>query len=212
MDSASGIGGEVDNWNIDIVLGGSQKCLSATPGLSFMSISEKTWQKILKRKQPIAGFYVNLALWKNWYNEKLFPYTQPISDLYALDTAIDNVLAEGDSRYERHSKIAEAVRQSLVSAGLQLYPLEGYSNTVTSVIIPEETNFNDIFKIMLNEHGILIAGAFDILKDKVFRIGHMGENCEVDKVFITLRALNYTLLSLGIELKAKMHEEFSKLV
>lgn len=215
VDSVSGIGGEkveVDNWNIDIVLGGSQKCLSAPPGLCFMSISEEGWKKILNRKHPIAGFYVNLSIWKNWYSEKFFPYTQPVSDIYALDAALDIALAQGDALLDKHRKIAEAVRSSLVTAGLKLYPLGSYSNTVTTVIVPEETTFNDIFNQMLNEHNVLIAGAFDVLKDKVFRIGHMGENCSIDKVFVTLRALNYTLSSLGVHLKVKIHEEFSKLV
>lgn len=215
VDSVSGIGGEkieVDEWKIDVVLGGSQKCLSAPPGLSFISISEEAWQKILNRKYPIVGFYVNLSIWKDWYSEKAFPYTQPISDIYALDAALDKVLIEGEDLLKRHSKIAEVVRKSLISAGLELYPLEGYSNTVTSVVIPKETNFKDIFNTMLNEHNILIAGAFDVLQDKVFRIGHMGENCTIDKVFVTLKALNYTLWSLGVELKVKIHEEFSKLV
>lgn len=215
VDSVSGIGGEkieVDNWKIDIALGGSQKCLSSAPGLSFMSISEEAWEKILNRKHPIAGFYVNLSIWKNWYNEKAFPYTQPVSDLYAFDAALDRALAEGERLQERHRKIGEAVRKSLVSSGLELYPLSSYSNTVTSVIVPVKTNLKDIFDTMLNEHNILIAGAFDVLKDKVFRIGHMGENCSEDKIFITLKALDCTLRSLGVNLNTRIHEEFTKLV
>ena len=215
VDSVSGIGGEkveVDNWGIDIALGGSQKCLSAPPGLCFMSISEAAWEKILNRKHPIAGFYVNLGIWKNWYSEKFFPYTQPVSDLYALDAALDIALAQGEVLLNKHSKIAGAVRKSLISAGLTLYPLEGFSNTVTAVNVPEKTTFNDIFNIMLSEHDVLIAGSYDVFQGKIFRIGHMGENCSTEKVFVTLQALNNTLLSLGIDLKAKIHVEFSKLV
>jgi aspartate aminotransferase-like enzyme len=215
VDTVSGVGGEeleVDSWGLDIAIGGSQKCLSAPPGLCFMSISEEAWKKIFFREKPIAGFYVNLAVWKNWYSEKFFPYTQPVSDLYALDAALDIALSQGGSLQERHRSLAEAVRKSIVSAGLELYPQGSYSNTVTSVLVPEGVSFSAIFDSMLNEHGVLIAGAFDFLKDKVFRIGHMGENCSEDKLFITLRALDATLEGLGFKLKAKMHEEFSKLV
>ncbi|MFW6377529.1 MAG: pyridoxal-phosphate-dependent aminotransferase family protein, partial [bacterium] len=100
VDAVSAIGGEVlkvDDWQMDIVLGGSQKCLSAPPGLTFLSISEKAWNKILHRKSPIAGFYANLANWKTWYEDKWFPYTQPISDIYGLSVAVDRWLAESNS-------------------------------------------------------------------------------------------------------------------
>ncbi|MGE5626623.1 MAG: pyridoxal-phosphate-dependent aminotransferase family protein [Solirubrobacterales bacterium] len=215
VDSVSGIAGEnldVDQWKIDIALGGSQKCLSAPPGLCFMSISDDAWNKILNRKTPIAGYYVNLGLWKNWYIEKYFPYTQPVNDLYALDASLDIALREGESLFEKHSKIGDLVRRTLVSAGLQLYPLNGFSNTVTAILVPEGIKYEDIFNIMLEEHNVLIAGSYGILKDKVFRIGHMGETCSIDKLFITLKSLDNTLSSLGVELKVKLHEEFSRLV
>lgn len=89
--------------------------------------------------------------------------------------------------------------------------LAGFSNTVTAVLVPEGTTFNDIFNIMLSKHNVLIAGSYDIFQGEVFRIGHMGENCSMDKVFVTLRALNCTLSSLGVNLRAKIHEELSKL-
>jgi aspartate aminotransferase-like enzyme len=215
VDTVSGVGGEeleVDGWGIDIAIGGSQKCLSAPPGLCFMSISEAAWSKILNREKPIAGFYANLAVWKNWYSERFFPYTQPVSDLYALDAALDIALSQGPRLQERHRALADAVRKSIVSAGLELYPRENFSNTVTSVLVPEGITFSDIFDAMLNEHGIIIAGAFDFLKGKVFRLGHMGENCSEDKLFMTLRALDKTLEALGFQIKARMHEEFSKLI
>lgn len=213
VDSVSGIAGEkldVDKWKVDIALGGSQKCLSAPPGLCFMSISDDAWNKILNRKTPIAGYYVNLAIWKNWYREKYFPYTQPVNDLYALDASLDIALAEGDWLIEKHSKFAEAVRNTVISAGMELYPLNGFSNTVTAILVPEGIKYEDIFNTLLQKHNVLIAGSYGILKDKVFRIGHMGENCSIDKLFVTFKALDSTLSSLGVKLKVKLHEEFSR--
>ncbi len=88
-------------------------------------------------------------------------------------------------------KIANIVRESFIQAGLELYPLSGYSNTVTTVLIPKGISFNEIFNSMLEDHNIMIAGgAFDYLENKVIRIGHMGENCYEDKIYITLKALN----------------------
>lgn len=210
VDSVSAIGGEpieVDKWKMDIVLGGSQKCISASPGLTFLSISKRAWKVIKNRKVPIASFYCNLGLWENWYEEKWFPYTQPISDIYGLNTAVDRIL-EVDNYIKRHRKIGKAVRKSIKKAGLKLYPLDGFSNTVTTMLIPEGVTFSEINNLMLEKHNIMIAGAFDYLKDKVIRIGHMGENCYEEKLYITLKALDETIKSLGIKIKGSLHKHF----
>lgn len=210
VDSVSAIAGErleTDKWKIDMVLGGSQKCLSAPPGLTFMSISQAAWDKMSGRKSPIAGYYTNLTLWKSWYQDKWFPYTQPVSDLYALNKASEIVLREADF-VERHEKIAFGVRKSIEEAGLELYAESGFSNTVTTVMMPKEITFTELFDEMLNMHGVMIAGAFDFLKDMVFRIGHMGENCKRERVFTALKALDYVLRNKGVVLNGHLHELF----
>lgn len=214
VDAVSSIGGEelhVDNWKIDIALGGSQKCLSAPPGLTLLSISKKAMDAINNRKTPIRGFYTNLALWNTWYEDKWFPYTQPISDLYALDVALDNIL-EGNNVLDRHKKCGEACRKALENCGLELFSKDCHSNTVTTVLVPESINYKDIFNKLVNEYNILIAGGFDFLQDKIFRIGHMGENCYEEKLYITLKALNTVLKDLGVELKNDLHKEFINLL
>lgn len=208
----AGIGGEpleTDSWKIDVVLGGSQKCLSAPPGLTFLSISAAAWKKVLERKSPVQGFYTNLANWKNWREEKAFPYTQPISDIFALDKAVDRLLGDM-AAIERHRDLAGAVRKSLQTAGLELYPMSGYSSTVTSVVIPEGIRFEKLFNDMLEKHNIMIAGAFDFLTDKVFRIGHMGENCREEKLYITLKALNEVFTQNNIKLNCELHTTFAQ--
>ena len=90
VDAVSSIGGmeiDTDKWQIDMLLGGSQKCLSAPPGLSFLSMSDSIKQIISHREQPIIGFYCNLTIWDKWYEKKRFPYTQLVSDIYALHEA-----------------------------------------------------------------------------------------------------------------------------
>lgn len=209
VDSVSAVGGEilnVDEWKMDIVLGGSQKCLSAPPGLTFLSISEDAWNKILNRKESIKSYYANLAIWKNWYEEKWFPYTQPISDIYGLRAALDRILE--DDYEKRHEKYASVVRKSFMDSGLELYALDGFSNTVTTVVIPSKITFKQIYDKMIKEHNIIIAGAFDFLKDKVIRIGHMGENCYEDKLYITLKALNKVLRDLDVDIKEDLHKVF----
>jgi len=210
VDSVSAIGGEpleVDQWEMDIVLGGSQKCLSAPPGLTFLSISDDAWNVILNRKQPICGYYCNLSVWKSWYQDKWFPYTQPISDLYGFRVAVERVL-EDEQFIDRHRTMAEAVRKSLVDGGLELYPVNGFSNTVTTVKIPEGVSYAEINETMVKEHDVMIAGAFGYLKDQVFRIGHMGENCFEEKIYLTLKALDQTLRKYNVELKEELHKKF----
>ncbi|MEQ8155767.1 MAG: alanine--glyoxylate aminotransferase family protein [Clostridiaceae bacterium] len=214
VDAVSSIAGEelyVDDWKIDIVIGGSQKCLSAPPGLTFLSVSEKALNAIDNRKEPIKGFYTNLSIWKNWYKDKWFPYTQPISDIYALDQAVDNALNDKNI-LERHKVNGSALRKALINSGLELFAESFHSNTVTTVMVPEGIQYSDIFNKLIKEHKIVIAGGFDFLQDKVFRIGHMGENCYEEKLYITLKALSAVLKDLGFEFKSELHKEFIKYI
>ena len=125
VDSVSSVGGvklEVDEWGIDIALGASQKVLSAATGLTVMTISEDAWKVIETRKTPIPSFYCNLSLWKNCVEEKLFPYTMPMTAIVALGVAVDNMFEEGlDKVIERHYKAAEYTRAKLTDLGLKLY-------------------------------------------------------------------------------------------
>jgi aspartate aminotransferase-like enzyme len=212
VDSVSGIGGElvkVDDWKVDVILGGSQKCLSASPGLTFLSISDVAWAAILNRKTPISGFYVNLGIWKGWYDKKWFPYTQPISDIYGLRAAVDIILEEGQNTLERHERIAKAVRKSFIQAGLELHALKGFSNTVTTLLVPHGITYKEILDEMHYTHNILIGGSFGFLENKAVRIGHMGENCYEDKVYITLKALNHVLKTHHVSLNGDLHNIFS---
>lgn len=199
VDSVAGMGGEelqVDNWKIDIALGASQKCLSAPPGLTFLSISNDAFQVMESRKNPIASFYCNLLVWKDYYKNKWFPYTPPISDIIGLNKAIDNLLNEKNI-IERHDKIASATRAAVVSAGLKIHIEEGYSNTVTVIDVPHGINDKKIIKYMLDNYGVMITGSFGYLEGRVFRIGHMGENATVEKVSYTLFALQKSLEHYG---------------
>lgn len=211
VDSVSSIGGEeihVDEWNIDIALGGSQKCLSAPPGLTFLSISKDATEAMNNRKTPIRSFYANLTIWNDWYENKWFPYTQPISDIYAFDKAIDNFLDDKDA-LQRHERYAEACRYALKECGLELLSKDCHSNTVSTVLVPDGINYKDLFNKLYSEHNIIIAGGFDFLQDRILRIGHMGENCYEEKLYITLKAINTVLNELGFNLKGHLHKKFA---
>ncbi len=203
VDSVAAMGGEpllTDDWQVDIALGGSQKCVSAPPGLTFLSISQDAWTAMENRKTPIASYYCNLLIWKNYYKDKWFPYTMPISDIQGLRVAIDNILEEGlDDVQERHALVANYTRSRLVDAGLELYLEGGFSNTVTAVKIPEGIKGSQpILDEMLKQYGIMVTGSFGYLQDVVIRIGHMGENAYISKVKVTLDALIEAIRSLKV--------------
>jgi Serine-pyruvate aminotransferase/archaeal aspartate aminotransferase len=214
VDSVAGMFGEtlnIDNGKLDIVCGGSQKALSAPVGLTFVTVSKRAFGAMENRKAPIAAFYANLLMFKDYYKNKWFPYTMPISDIYGLRAALDNIL-EDKKIIERHEKIAFAVRAALKEAGLSLYLESGYSNNVTVVNVPEGIAVEDILTTMKDRYGIMIAGCFDVLAGKVFRIGHMGENSNSKDVAETLEALSKTLEELGRPGLCNMREVFLKLV
>ncbi|NFS06407.1 alanine--glyoxylate aminotransferase family protein [Clostridium botulinum] len=210
VDSVSAMGGQelkVDEWKIDIVLGGSQKCMSAPPGLSFLSISEDAFKAMKERKTPIASYYCNLLVWKDYYKNKWFPYTPPISDIVGLRVAVDNILKDRDI-LSRHNNIAKACREAIVESGLKLYLEKGYSNTVTVIELPKEIEDKALRTYMQDKYNVIIAGSFGYLQGKVIRIGHMGENAKVDKMAYTLFALRNSLEHLGYKLRANIGEVF----
>ncbi|MCT8978853.1 alanine--glyoxylate aminotransferase family protein [Clostridium sp. CX1] len=212
VDSVAAMGGEelrVDDWRIDIALGASQKCISAPPGLTILSISEDAFKSMKNRSTPIASFYCNLLIWEKYYENKWFPYTQPISDIMALRVAIDNILSD-KKILERHKNIAEATRRSIKESGLELYLKEGYCNNVTVVKIPDGIDDKKLRDYMLEQYNLLIAGSFGYLGGKVIRIGHMGENARVDKVSYTLAALQKSLEHFGFMCKCNIASCFLK--
>ncbi|MCD8364056.1 MAG: alanine--glyoxylate aminotransferase family protein [Lachnospiraceae bacterium] len=191
VDSVSAMFGEplhVDAGQLDIVCGGSQKALSAPPGLTFVTVSPAAMKAMEERKTPIASFYANILVFRDYYKDQWFPYTMPISDIYGLRAALENVKAD-PGRFERHRKLGELCRKRILDMGLSLYLENGFSNTVTVVRVPDGISAADILEAMKREHGIMIAGSFDVLAGQVIRIGHMGENANEKDVCETLDAL-----------------------
>ncbi len=210
-DSVAGMFGQpldMENSKIDILCGGSQKALSAPPGLTMLWVSERAFDAMAGRKTPIASFYANILLFRDYYEKKEFPYTMPISDIKGLRAALDNFMAEEDTVYGRHGKIASAARKALKAGGLKLYLESGFSNTVTVLQVPEGVTDVQILEGMEEDFGIMISGCFDVLAGKVVRIGHMGENAYPEKVAETLAALQATLEKLGITVNCNMEEVF----
>lgn len=190
VDSVAAMIGEpikVDEWQVDIALGGSQKALSAPIGLTFLSISDKAWKVMQQRKTKIAAFYCNLTIWRDCIDKKWYPYSMPISDIKGLEVAVDNVLAEGiENVWQRHQKVAEYTRKSALDMGLKLYLEDDFSNTVTAIEMP---NAPEVRKKILEKYNIMVGGSLGALDQHIIRIGHMGYNCFMEEVRLTMEAL-----------------------
>ncbi|HAT4243285.1 pyridoxal-phosphate-dependent aminotransferase family protein [Clostridium perfringens] len=212
VDSVSAMVGEefkVDEWQIDIALGGSQKAFSAEPGLTMVSISDDARKVMENRETPIVGFYCNLNIWKNYYKDKWFPYTMPISDIISLRVAIDNILEEGKEKViERHRKIGEATRKAVKEYGLDLFLKNGYSNTVTAVEIPEEIGALNLRNHLNKKYNVLMSTSLDKYEDKLLRIGHMGENANIEDITYVLNAIDKALKDLGFSSEKQLDKLF----
>ncbi|AGX42035.1 pyridoxal-phosphate-dependent aminotransferase family protein [Clostridium saccharobutylicum] len=214
VDSVSAMGGEeirVDDWKIDIALGGSQKAFSAPTGLTFVSVSEKAKKAMENRKSPVRGFYCNLNIWKNYYKDKWFPYTIPISDVMGLDRAVQNILDEGvENVLSRHEKIADATRNAINEYGLELFLDGGYSNTVTALKVPENIGALKLKDHMLKKYNTLIITSLEPYNDIILRIGHMGENARLEKITYALNVIDNGLKDLGFKSDKELVTLFNK--
>ena len=212
VDSVSAMVGEefkVDEWQIDIALGGSQKAFSAEPGLTMLSISDDARKVMENRETPIVGFYCNLNIWKNYYKDKWFPYTMPTSDIISLRVAIDNILEEGKEKViERNRKIGEATRKAVKEYGLDLFLKNGYSNTVTAVEIPEEIGALNLRNHLNKEYNVLMSTSLDKYEDKLLRIGHMGENANIEDITYVLNTIDKALKDLGFSSEKHLDKLF----
>ena len=212
VDTVSGMGGEefdFDDYKVDIALGGSQKCISAPTGLTLVTISERAKQAIRDRKKTVPSYYMNFENYYAYSDGFAFPYTMNENLTYALDLALD-LLFEKDS-LALHKKYAEVTREIFEKAGFELYAKDSRSNTLTAVMVPEGFIAEDIIGA-LRKKGILISkGAGDIF-EKVFRIGHMGNNISYENFLELYEKLDEVFGELGIETKVSLKEEFQKLM
>lgn len=204
VDSVSamfGVDVRVDDSRIDILCGGSQKAVSAPPGLTFVTISDDARLAFANRKTPVASFYCNLTIFDHYYENKWFPYTMPISDIYGLRAAFDNIAADPDM-LARHHRLAEYTRRAVLDMGLTLHLESGFSDTVTVINVPDGIECADILRALREDHNIMITGSFGHLAGKVLRIGHMGANANEADVKETLDALKSVLQKFNYVQKA----------
>ncbi len=184
VDAVSGLGGSVvksDEWNIDLCLGASQKCFSAPASLSFLSVSAKAWEII--NEVGYVG-YDALLPFQTAVKNASFPYTPYWHGLAQLNKACELILEEGLAKVIlRHEKVAKYCRERAKKMGLRLYPVPGaiLSPTVTAIYVPKLLSWHS-FDTRLRKEGLVVGGNYGSLAGKVFRIGHMGAQANLNLV------------------------------
>ncbi|MFW6193317.1 MAG: pyridoxal-phosphate-dependent aminotransferase family protein [Gemmatimonadota bacterium] len=195
VDAVTSLGGvelRVDDWDLDVVYSGAQKCLSCPPGASPLTLDDGALQKVLERSEPAGSWYLDLALLEGyWGQERSYHHTAPVTNIYALREALRLVAEEGiEERWARHRRVAGALRDGLVAMGLEMNaPEEAWLPSLAAVRIPDGVDGGKVRKRLLEHHGIEIAGGLGDLAGQIFRIGCMGHSARAGNVLRTLAAL-----------------------
>ena len=199
VDAVTSLGGtevRMDDWNIDALYSGTQKCLSCPPGLAPLSFSEKAMVKLKSRKTKVPNWYLDLSLiCEYWGRNRVYHHTAPVNMLYGLYQALYNILQEGpDNVFARHQETHEALVKGLERMGLRMLVDEPYRlpmlNTVYS---PEGVDELSVRKRLRREFKIEIGGGLGPLAGKIWRIGLMGHTARKKNVTRFLKALKTTL-------------------
>ncbi len=184
VDGVASIGGTpvlMDAWNIDILLGGSQKCFSAPPNICFMGISPAAWQKA--EEVAYAG-YDAIVPWRNVLKQNLCPYTPYSNGVAALHASLQSLMQEGmEVVFARHEEAALTCRQGLKNLGIQLWTADTAINspTVTAALIPHGFTWES-WRKALHVRGLDVGGSFGPMAGRVFRMGHMGSQAHKNLV------------------------------
>jgi len=191
----------VDRERVDICFSGSQKAISAPPGMSPITVSPAAEEVFRKRKTKVQSWYFDLTTAMNyWGKDRLYHHTPPISLIFALREAMRLVVEEGlETRWERHRLNQLALIAGLEAMGLKLL-VENPSDrlpTVTAVMIPIGVNDEKVRNQLLDEFNIEIAGGFGPIKGKIWRVGLMGYCSQKPNVLLFLAALEKCLIDQG---------------
>ena len=198
VDAVSSLGCiplEMDAWEIDVAFTASQKGLMCPPGLMMLAAGPRAWEANAQASLP--RFYFDWASARRALERGQHPVTPPVSLFYALDLALEMILAEGlEVVFARHQHLGEYVRRHVRAIGLHLLADYAHaSNTVTAVRVPEGIDAKVLLNTLRERDQVVLAGGQEHLSGKILRIGHMG-SCEVRDLFTALNCLQVRLKEL----------------
>lgn len=188
----------MDEWEIDVVVSGSQKAFSVPPGMAFVAVRDDVWERANRSDHP--SYYLDLVKERDGQRKNSTAFTPAISVALALDVALDQMQSEGlQAIWARHQLLAAATRAGVQALGLQLLASRP-GNATTATLTPEGVEAPALVQRMKEAHGVTIAGGQGDLKPRLFRIGHIGHFDRSD-ILIALGALEGTLDDLGVDIE-----------
>ena len=208
VDTVTSLGGtpvKVDEWAIDAIYSGTQKCLSCTPGLSPVSFSERALEKIRNRKQKVQSWFMDLNLVMGYWGggtKRAYHHTAPINALYGLHEALLMLQEEGlENAWARHRKNHLALRAGLEAMGLTFIVNEADRlPQLNAVSIPQGVDDATVRGRLLNEYNLEIGAGLGALAGKVWRIGLMGHASRAENILLCVGALEAVLSDMGADI------------
>jgi len=203
LDTVTSLAGcpvRIDDWQVDAVYSGTQKCLSCPPGLAPVSLSPRALEVAARRKSKVQSWYLDVNLLASyWGQDRAYHHTAPISMNYALHEALRVVLDEGlESRWRRHEQNYLSLTAGLKAMGLQIASQEGHQLwQLNAVAVPEGVDEAAVRKRLLTDFNIEVGAGLGPLKGKIWRVGLMGETSSKANVKAFLSALAQILNDSG---------------
>ncbi|MBO2643084.1 pyridoxal-phosphate-dependent aminotransferase family protein [Shewanella algae] len=197
VDAVTSLGGvelRVDDWGIDAIYSGSQKCLSCVPGLSPVSFSPAAVAKLKARKSPVQSWFLDQSLVMGYWSgdgKRSYHHTAPVNVLYSLHEALRLLAEEGlENAWQRHRDMHLLLRQGLESMGLEFVVAEqSRLPQLNAVYIPQGVDDGAVRKQLLDNYNLEIGAGLGALAGKAWRIGLMGYGARRENVALCLRAL-----------------------
>ncbi|MBW2689636.1 MAG: alanine--glyoxylate aminotransferase family protein [Deltaproteobacteria bacterium] len=209
VDAVTSLGGtrlKVDEWEIDAIYSGSQKCLSCTPGLSPVSFNDRALEKVRNRQTKVQSWFMDLNLVMGYWGEggkRAYHHTAPINALYSLHEALLILGEEGlETAWKRHHNNHLALKAGLEAMGLTFIVNKADRlPQLNAVSIPEGVDDAAVRSRLLNEYNLEIGAGLGTLAGKVWRIGLMGHSSRAENILLCIGALESVLGDMGADIK-----------
>jgi aspartate aminotransferase-like enzyme len=205
VDGISSIGSmpfEPDAWDVDVAVAGSQKGWMIPPGLTFVMVGPRAWERQARVDQPRQ--YLDWAAYRKFLPRNSVPWTPAVGLFFGLQAALRRMRAEGLQQiFARHERVARYTREELTGLGVRLLADPRFaSSTVTAALPPVGVDANELMKVLREKHNVVLAEGQDALKGKLFRVGHVGYVTEAD-ITPAIAALRTELANLRETVAAK---------
>jgi alanine-glyoxylate transaminase/serine-glyoxylate transaminase/serine-pyruvate transaminase len=208
VDAVTSLGGselKVDEWGIDAIYSGTQKCLSCTPGISPVSFSDRAVEVITTRNTRVQSWFLDTNLVMGYWGpnaKRAYHHTAPVNALYALHESLVILQEEGlENSWSRHYNNHLALRAGIEAMGLSFVVDEGHRlPQLNSVTIPDGVDEAAVRSKLLNEFNLEIGAGLGALAGKVWRIGLMGHSSRAENIFLCLSSLEAVLSEMGADI------------